>query len=73
MTMPEMNPVHSSNVESVEYDADTQTVYVKFLNGNLYIYKGVQEQEYQGLLAAPSVGSYLHRNFRNTYPYERIG
>jgi hypothetical protein len=73
MSMPEMTPVQSSNVDSVGYDASTQTVYVKFLDGKLYTYKGVPEPEYQGLLNAPSVGSYLHRNFRNVYPYERIG
>jgi len=28
--------------------------------------------EYDGLLNAPSIGSYLHRNYKNVYPYERI-
>ena len=73
MSIPEMKPVQSSNVESVGYDVDSQTVYVKFLDGKMYTYKGVPEPDYLGLLSAPSVGSYLHRNFRNVYPYERVG
>ncbi|MCG2821287.1 MAG: KTSC domain-containing protein [Candidatus Atribacteria bacterium] len=28
--------------------------------------------EFEGLKNAPSIGSYLHRNYKNVYPYERI-
>ncbi len=64
--------VSSSNIESVGYVAATETVCVKFLNGSVYAYKGVPLSEFEGLKNAPSVGSYLHRNFKNVYPYERI-
>ena len=67
-----MIPVESSNVESVGYDSDEQILYVRFLSGSTYIYKGVNSYEFEGLLTAPSVGSYLHRNIKNNYPYERI-
>jgi len=72
MNNVKMMPVSSSNVASVGYDEQNQIAYVEFLNGALYIYKGVPKYEYEGLLYAPSVGSYLHRNFKNVYPYERI-
>lgn len=68
-----MVPVESSNVESIGYDENEQILYVRFLTGATYIYKGVNEYEFNGLLTAPSVGSYLHRNIKNNYPYERIG
>jgi hypothetical protein len=71
MQMPDMRPVNSSNVTAVGYDAESQTVYVQFLNGSTYAYKGVPEHEFENLLTAPSVGSYLNRNFKNVYPYER--
>ena len=67
-----MTKVNSSNVDEIGYDEATQIVYVRFLNNSLYIYKNVPEIVYQGLLNAPSVGSYLHRNFKNVYPYERL-
>ena len=70
--IPEMIPVSSSNVAEVGYNEETQEVYVRFLNGTLYVYKGVPKFEFEGLLNAPSVGSYLHRNYKNVYPYERI-
>lgn len=68
----EMVQVSSSNVESIGYDEQQQILYVRFLNGSLYIYKGVSVYEFEGLRDAPSVGSYLHRNIRNFYAYERI-
>jgi len=72
MSLPQMQPVSSSNVAELGYDGAAQIVYVRFLNGTLYIYKGVPQSEYDGLLNAPSIGSYLHRNYKNVYPYERI-
>lgn len=69
----DMIQVSSSNVDSVGYDEENQILYVSFLSGGIYIYKGVSRYEFDGLLNAPSIGSYLHRNIKNIYPYERIG
>lgn len=68
----EMVPVSSSNVASVGYDSDNESVHVQFINGSEYIYKDVPLHEFEGLRDAPSVGSYLHRNYKNVYPYERV-
>lgn len=68
----DMIQVESSNVDSVGYDEMEQILYVRFLTGATYIYKGVNSYEFEGLLNAPSIGSYLHRNIKNNYPYERI-
>lgn len=70
--MPEMIQVTSSNIDKVGYDAENKIVHVQFLNGSTYIYKGVPDFEYENLKNAPSVGSYLNRNYKNVYPYERI-
>lgn len=72
MSMPEMHPVSSSNIAAVGYDADNQIVYVQFLNGSIYAYKGVLEHEFENLRTAASVGSYLNRNYKNVYPYEKV-
>jgi len=70
--IPEMTSVSSSNISEIGYDDATQEVYVRFLNGSLYVYKGVPQFEFDGLLNAPSIGSYLHRNYKNVFPYERV-
>jgi hypothetical protein len=69
----EMVAVNSSNVDAIGYDEANQLLYVRFLNNTWYTYKGVPIGEFEGLKNAPSVGSYLHRNIKNLYPYERIG
>lgn len=69
--MPDMQPVSSSNIAAIGYDAENHAVYVQFLNGSTYAYKGVPEHEFENLRTAPSVGTYLNRNYKNVYPYER--
>ena len=71
MPMPDMQSVSSSNIAAIGYDTESQSVYVQFLNGSTYAYKGVPEHEFENLRTAPSVGSYFNRNYKNVYPYER--
>lgn len=72
MKIPEMMNVSSSNVMAIGYDSERQEAFVRFLNGSLYVYYGVPAVAFDGLRAAQSIGSYLHRNFKNVYAYERI-
>ena len=67
-----MIPVSSSNIESIGYEEANEQVFVRFLDGSVYVYKGVPGQEFESLRDAPSLGSYLHRNYKNIYPYERV-
>lgn len=69
----EKNYVSSSNVEAVGYDEESETLRVWFLNGTAYDYAGVNNMEYEALRNAPSVGSYLARNIKGAYPYEKVG
>lgn len=66
-----MLPVSSSSIAALGYDAESETVYVEFLNGSTYAYKGVPEQEFENLRTAPSIGAYFNRNYKNAFPYER--
>lgn len=68
----EMIDVSSSPVAKIGYDDNNQILYVRFTNNTLYIYKGVSVGEFKGLQNATSIGTYLHRNIKSLYPYERI-
>ena len=70
--MVNYSPVVSSNVAAVGYEADTETLYVQFKNGAQYAYASVPADEYEALLTAPSVGSYLNDNIKNVYSYRRV-
>ena len=64
--------VNSSNVSSVGYDADSQTLEIEFNNGGVYQYSGVPESVYQGMMGADSKGKYFHANIKNTYSYSKL-
>ena len=68
----EMYPVSSSNISAVGYDSINETVLIHFLNNTVYAYKGINEIVFEELKTAPSIGSYLNRNFKNVYPYKRV-
>ncbi len=62
--------VSSSMINSVGYDADTQTLDIEFSNGALYSYGGVPQSEYDSLMGAQSVGKYFISNIKNVYRQE---
>ena len=64
--------VSSSNVASVGYYEDSQTLEVEFLNGSVYQYFDVPEQIYIGLRDADSVGGYLAANIKGVYRYSKV-
>ena len=69
--MPEMVYVDSSNIESIGYEDDTQELHVQFLSGGYYIYHGVPRQIFDGLMSAPSKGSFLNREIKRVYQFTK--
>lgn len=70
----ERTPVQSSNLASVGYDRDSSTLEVEFLNGSVYQYFAVPESIFEGILNAPSKGSFLNHYVKKAgYAYTRIG
>lgn len=65
--------VASSNITSVGYDAQTQTLEVEFLDGAIYQYYGVPENMYDQMMKEQSKGKFLNAYIRNQYPYSRVG
>jgi hypothetical protein len=65
-------PVESSNLHSVGYDPDTQTLEIEFSTGGIYEYYGVPDTAYRQLMTAPSHGKFFHAHIRNVYRYRKI-
>lgn len=66
-------PVSSSNIVSVGYDATSETMEVEFLSGSVYQYYNVPQSVYDAFLAAPSAGQFLAYQIKNAFPYSRVG
>jgi len=65
-------PVDSSNIESIGYDAAECILEVEFKGGSVYRYKGVPQELYAELCEAGSAGSFIHRLIKNVFECERI-
>ena len=69
----EMVPVSSSQIEAVGFNAATNQLRIRFLkNGSLYEYDNVDQATFDGLVNAPSVGSYFGAVIKGVNPYRRI-
>lgn len=62
----------SSNVKSVHFDADTQTLRVTFQSGGVYDYAGVDENKANGFSTAESAGRYLQTYVKGQHPFNRL-
>ena len=69
MTYPLQQDVTSSNIAKAGYD---DTLYLLFNSGVAYRYESVPKALYLALIKADSVGSYFHKNIRNSYQCQKL-
>ena len=69
MTYPLQQDVTSSNIAKAGYD---DTLYLLFNSGVAYRYESVPKALYLALIKADSVGSYFHKNIRNSYQCKKL-
>lgn len=68
----ELIPVTSSNVSAIGYDADTQTLGIKFSSGTVYHYAGVPKDVYDDFVNAESIGRFFAMNIRSHYEHAKV-
>ncbi len=64
-------PVTSSNVISIGYDASTETLEVEFQNG-VYQYYDVPQPIHDEMIAAESIGKFLNVCIKPMYPCAKV-
>lgn len=62
----EMQPVESSNIQSIGYDPAQSVMHVAFKSGGVYAYHNVAPHQHQALMSAQSVGGHLSRVLKPT-------
>jgi hypothetical protein len=66
-------PVSSSNIKSIGYDSQSNTLEVEFRDGSIYQYYSVLPHIYNGLMRASSHGQYLDDYVKKGgYRYRKI-
>jgi hypothetical protein len=69
---PEMKKVESTNVDSIGYTHTTQTLRVKFTNGDVYDYEQVPPDIAEGLQTARSPGGFLAAHIKGSFKYKKL-
>lgn len=64
--------VGSTNLASVGYEVDTETLEVEFSTGRIYEYYQVPAHVHQELMSASSHGIYFNANIKNDYSCTRV-
>lgn len=64
----EMTPVHSTTIEAVGYGPHTRRMRIRFEQGRAYDFCGVPQHIFEGLMSAPSKGTYYNEHIRDRYP-----
>lgn len=62
----------SSHLQAYDYDEDSRTLLVTFVNGDIYRYYNVPQTEYWNLVQSGGSGAYFHSKIRMGYQYEKI-
>jgi hypothetical protein len=57
---------NSTNIRHIEYHPDEQRLVVEFHTSARHQYHPVHENTAQGLMDAPSAGSYFHKHIRSS-------
>ena len=66
--------MQSSALEQVIYDPAAHTLRATFRDsGRTYIYRGVPQDVYDGLIFADSIGTFFNAHIRNNFDFEELG
>ena len=73
MTMAmDVKPVRSHDLALIGYDHATSILEVVFRAGGVYRYHGVPENIYQGLMTAPSHGTFFQKHIKVQYSFVKV-
>jgi hypothetical protein len=67
-----MLPINSSMATAVGYDDGKNILQVEFHNGAVYQYSDIDQDTWQDLHQADSIGKFFNENVRGKYQYERV-
>jgi hypothetical protein len=70
--MVEREPVISTNIASIGYEPDTETLEVEFKTSGIYHYFNVPPFMHERLMTADSVGTFFNAEIKKAYPCQKL-
>jgi len=64
--------VESSNIKSIGYNPNSDTLEIEFSSGGVYWYTDVPQEIYDALMAAESKGKYFGQHIKGKYQCVKI-
>ena len=64
--------VKSTNIRSIGYEHESNTLEIEFHSGGIYQYFNVPQASYNGLMSASSRGSYFHKYIKDNYKWTKV-
>jgi len=68
----EREAVSSSNLVSVGYNPDSETLEVEFKNSGIYEYYNVPQFMYDRLMQAGSIGTFFNTDIKTSYAFSKV-
>jgi hypothetical protein len=71
--MVQLQPVESSSIELVAYEAESRRLYVRFRDsGDSYVFYDVPPLAHSALMVSGSKGRYLNKSIKTRYACARL-
>lgn len=67
-----MRVAQSSHLQAYDYDPNSETLTVQFVNGAIYQYAGVPLTEFHNLAQSGGGGTYFWTKIRDRYPTTKL-
>lgn len=70
MKLPPMEPVKSSKIKAIGHDESVSALYVEFMDGSIWKYWPVFDDDYYELKGSASIGSAQGRLVKDKYSHQ---
>lgn len=64
--------VESAAISAIRYDQDRAKLFVRFHDGDEYVYVGVPDEVHRSFVDADSKGRFFAYEIRDQYPYNKL-
>jgi hypothetical protein len=64
--------VESTAISAIRYDEERAKLFVRFNDGDEYVYVGVPGEVHRSFVEADSKGRFFAYEIRDRYPYNRV-
>lgn len=68
----EREPVSSSNIVSIGFDPESETLEIEFKDSEIYQYFNVPQFVHERLMQADSIGKFFNVEIKHAYPYSKV-